>query len=52
MKAVKKNACIQNNTLIIHDLDSLNYKEVDVIIIPKNNSTPTKFKSRHTFHRK
>lgn len=40
MKAIKKTACIQNNRLIIHDLNSMNYKEVQVIIIPINNNNP------------
>jgi hypothetical protein len=40
MKAIKKITCIQNNTLIIQGLDSFNYKEVEVIIIPMTDKKP------------
>ena len=34
MEAIKKITNIQNNTLIIPDLDSINNEEVEVIILP------------------
>jgi hypothetical protein len=37
MGLIKKLSFIQNNTLIIQGLDSMNYKEVEVIIIPVNS---------------
>ncbi len=37
MKAIIKTTFIQNNTLIIQGLDLLNYKEVEVVILPKIN---------------
>jgi hypothetical protein len=40
MRTIKKITSIQNSTLIIHGLDSLNYKEVEVIIIPITNKKP------------
>lgn len=52
MKTIKKNAYIQNSTLIIHDLESMNYKEVDVIIIPRKNNSKNRSVNIHPFHRK
>ncbi len=40
MRAIKKITSIQNNTLIIHGLDSMNYKEVEVIIVPITDKKP------------
>ncbi len=40
MGAIKKITSVQNNTLIIHGLDSINYKEVEVIIIPIADKKP------------
>ena len=41
MEAIKKITSIQNNTLVIKGLDSINNKEVEVIILPlaENNKT-------------
>jgi hypothetical protein len=40
MRAIKKITYIQNNTLIIQGLDSMNYKEVEVIIMPITDKRP------------
>ncbi len=38
MEAIKKITSVQNNTLIIQGLDSINNKEVEVIILPLTNN--------------
>ncbi|MFH0976102.1 MAG: hypothetical protein V1874_10010 [Spirochaetota bacterium] len=40
MRAIKKVTYVQNSTLIIDGLDSLNYKEVEVIIVPLTDKEP------------
>ena len=38
MEAIKKITSIQNNTLVIQGLNSINNKEVEVIILPLSDS--------------
>ncbi len=53
MRAIKKITSIQNNTLIIHGLDSFNYKEVEVIIVPITDKKPgINRESKFSAHRK